>query len=206
MNGSFFHLQLCDADLVTKHVCAPSKRRLRLTSQRREDENEFRAATCLCGSIQCRGSFLYYAGEGAFASIIKESHSPLHRSALVLRACADPVLTEAERDCLNKHGAKSSALGGLPAWLKKWTALVLQFVDFERDALAQKLLASSARRARHTDSILPVSHPHLSVFPIRHIARIDSQCSVQLGVYICSCGQMFPRMTSRLLEKNPRVA
>ena len=31
-----------------------------------ESEREFRAATCLCGTANCRGSFLYFSGSRAF--------------------------------------------------------------------------------------------------------------------------------------------
>lgn len=31
-----------------------------------ESEKEFKAATCLCGTTACRGSFLYFAGSKAF--------------------------------------------------------------------------------------------------------------------------------------------
>jgi hypothetical protein len=34
-----------------------------------ESEREFRAATCLCGTHHCRGSYLYYSGASAFNNV-----------------------------------------------------------------------------------------------------------------------------------------
>ncbi len=104
-----------------------------------EDENEFKAATCLCGSINCRGSFLYYAGLGAFAQVINECHTFIHRNALVYKACLDPVLQQSDVERLHRHGVKDAALGGLPQWCKKWTSLVLEYGEFEAKELSHRL-------------------------------------------------------------------
>ncbi len=34
-----------------------------------ESEKEYREAVCLCGSRQCRGSYLYYSGSTAFTQV-----------------------------------------------------------------------------------------------------------------------------------------
>mmetsp|Transcript_22475 Transcript_22475/g.39821 ORF Transcript_22475/g.39821 Transcript_22475/m.39821 type:complete len:1562 (+) Transcript_22475:97-4782(+) len=104
-----------------------------------EDENEFRAATCLCGSPRCRGSFLYYAGLGAFADVINESHNFLDRSALVYKACRDPTLYESDTKRLAKHGFKDAVLKDLPMWLRKWASLVLEYAEFEHKELSHRL-------------------------------------------------------------------
>ena len=95
-----------------------------------EDENEFRAATCLCGSLKCRGSFLYYAGLGAFADVVAETHQFLDRHAMIVEACANPILSQADEERLVRHGLKKAALEGLPLWLRKWSSLALRYAEF----------------------------------------------------------------------------
>lgn len=39
-----------------------------------ESEAEFKAATCLCGSTSCRGSYLYFNGAKAFTYVSAVDH------------------------------------------------------------------------------------------------------------------------------------
>ncbi|GBG33499.1 Histone-lysine N-methyltransferase ATXR3 [Hondaea fermentalgiana] len=110
-----------------------------------EDESEFKAATCLCGSLGCRGSFLYYAGVGAFAQVLADEHTFLHRNALVYAACANPVLNQDDKARLVRAGIKKAALRDSPTWLVKWTSLVLAYAERERDELAHRLCLSTFR-------------------------------------------------------------
>lgn len=105
-----------------------------------EDENEFKASICLCGATKCRGAFLYYAGLGAFADVINAEHTLIERTALIVNACTSTELSEDNLARLDRNGLRNSALQGLPEWLKKWTALVLEFVEYECDQLAAKLV------------------------------------------------------------------
>lgn len=117
-----------------------------------EDENEFKAATCLCGSLGCRGSFLYYAGVGAFAQVLADEQTFLHRNALVYQACADPVLKPEDESRLARSGIKKAALRDSPSWLAKWTSLVLAYAERERDELAHRLCLTTFRdRLTYTD-------------------------------------------------------
>lgn len=61
-----------------------------------ESEKEYRSAICLCASRTCRGSFLHYAGSGAFMHIMSRRHNFLHRNAILLKAAMEP-LTQADR-------------------------------------------------------------------------------------------------------------
>jgi len=48
-----------------------------------------RAAICLCGTRNCRGSFLYFAGNKAFMQVLNMRHTVLHRQAILLRASTE---------------------------------------------------------------------------------------------------------------------
>ena len=62
---------------------------------------------------------------------------------LLLHDCSSP--TADVLVCVQKFGLKASALGRLhdkvPAWLHKWAALILGFVETERSLLPAQLLA-----------------------------------------------------------------
>jgi hypothetical protein len=34
-----------------------------------ESEREYRSAICLCGTVKCRGSFLYYSNSSSFTTV-----------------------------------------------------------------------------------------------------------------------------------------
>jgi SET domain-containing protein len=44
---------------------------------------------------------------------------------------------------LASHGLKSSALGNLPAWGRRWAALVLEYVELEKELLPGELVANN---------------------------------------------------------------
>ena len=124
-----------------------------------ESEKEFRDAICLCGTSGCRGSFLTFSGSRAFQAVMNERHNVLHRQAIILHAGDSSGLTDADRAVLDRFGVRDSALGrgGLgpaeeaaaggvmarrvPPWLEKWAALILHFVERERELLPAALLA-----------------------------------------------------------------
>eukprot|EP00668_Euglena_longa_P031445 GGOE01040647.1.p1 GENE.GGOE01040647.1~~GGOE01040647.1.p1 ORF type:complete len:963 (+),score=216.69 GGOE01040647.1:35-2923(+) len=103
-----------------------------------ESEKEFRAAICLCGSVRCRGSFLYYANSATFVDVMTRRHTFLDRTACIVRAGAEP-LKEEDLELLAEKGFKSSTLmslgedgsQALPPWLTKWAALILQYIECE---------------------------------------------------------------------------
>ena len=64
-----------------------------------------RAAICLCGTRNCRGSFLYFAGNKAFMQILNTRHTMLHRQAILLRASTEKVVQQ-DRELLEVLLAK----------------------------------------------------------------------------------------------------
>lgn len=73
-----------------------------------ESEKEFKAAICLCGTRQCRGSYLYYAGSTAFTQVMVKRHNFLHRQMLLLQSGIEAA-TPQVRHCLpcNSYNACS---------------------------------------------------------------------------------------------------
>lgn len=114
-----------------------------------ESEKEYRAAICLCGTESCRGSFLHFAHSSAFQDVMSKKHNFLNRTALLLRACQEGF-NEEDKRCLEVHGIKSFALQFstdpaqlVPEWLMKWTSLILEFIEFENQALPKMLTKDS---------------------------------------------------------------
>ena len=58
-----------------------------------ESTHEFALAACLCGSSKCRGSFLYLTKTKAYEEIIRDSHAPISRLGMLVRACRDEKKT-----------------------------------------------------------------------------------------------------------------
>ena len=61
----------------------------------------------------------------------------MDRNLLLYQAClafeaGGEGLTEGDEALLSQHGLKSSVLEGKPLWLKKWAALICEFVEFEQ--------------------------------------------------------------------------
>lgn len=115
-----------------------------------ESEREFREAICLCGSVGCRGSYLYYTGSRSFSAVLAARHCSLDRTALVLRAGLEP-LSDADRARLRAEGVGDACLCDprhdgrrVPAWLEKWAALALEFGELE-ERLLRDVLAADAR-------------------------------------------------------------
>ena len=117
-----------------------------------ESEKEYKAATCLCGTAACRGSFLYYANGKSFQQVFAQEHTFLDRNAALLAACGATALTPADEARLRAHGLAEAALGTMPTleegeaapepvpvWLRKWAAKVLEFIERERALLPEQL-------------------------------------------------------------------
>ena len=54
-----------------------------------ESKEEFASATCLCGSVGCRGSFVAYADERSFMQVVDREYGLLRRVGDLLWACVD---------------------------------------------------------------------------------------------------------------------
>ena len=54
-----------------------------------ESKEEFASATCLCGSVGCRGSFVAYADERSFMQVVDREYGLLRRVGDLLWVCVD---------------------------------------------------------------------------------------------------------------------
>eukprot|EP00887_Chlorella_sp_A99_P006601 scaffold3.g6601.t1 len=121
-----------------------------------DKEEEHTAATCLCGTAGCRGSYmrlarpqdgpLQQAGAQAWLSaVLGRQHSFLERCCLLLSAAKEPHLTFEDQERLSNNGFKDFLLTDgsppmpVPGWLKKWAALVLEFIEGEAEQLLELL-------------------------------------------------------------------
>jgi hypothetical protein len=135
---------------------------------RTDSEKEMRAALCLCGSRECRVSYLHFAGHDDASFYVKKRGTVAHFTAALLRACgpcgdgratkndgsadgsdaaaaaaADAALARRAARAGFKVGTRDSpgALYGLPAWLARYVAFCVEFVREEREALERVLEA-----------------------------------------------------------------
>lgn len=104
-----------------------------------ESEEEYRAAICLCSSVKCRGSFLYFTNARAFQQVMSNSHTFLSRTAIILRSCVEEYTSEDEL-LLHNIGIRDSVLENAPAWLKKYAALISEFILYEYQVLPSELV------------------------------------------------------------------
>jgi len=132
-------------------------------------EREGNAAVCLCGSALCRGTFLYVTPgvNSPLNAVVASKLTMPDRCGMILEAAANRTLSFEDNERLAKHGFKELMLfdglpggsnemttgksngnigksGGqqIPAWLKKWLALALKFVEMETAEL-QTILATA---------------------------------------------------------------
>ena len=54
-----------------------------------ESKEEFASATCLCGSVGCRGCFVAYADERSFMLVVDREYGLLRRVGDLLWVCVD---------------------------------------------------------------------------------------------------------------------
>lgn len=115
-----------------------------------EKEKEFQDAICLCSSFSCRGHYLIYSNSVLFTEVLSKHHTFLHRNAILLNACNvnfeynhRKELIALDNELLNKYSIGSSALDKAPFWLKKWTCLILRYVDLETKLLPKMLMEKS---------------------------------------------------------------
>lgn len=106
-----------------------------------EKKKEYLDAICLCGSYNCKGYYLIFSESIILTEVLAKHHNFLHRNYILLKACSkENELNEQDEILLNKYSVKYSILGEAPLWLKKWTALILEFIDYENRVLPEILL------------------------------------------------------------------
>eukprot|EP00873_Tetraselmis_striata_P037804 jgi/Tetstr1/458068/TSEL_044575.t1 len=122
-----------------------------------ELEQEYRNATCLCGTSTCRGSAVHYVNSKSFQEVLTKQHAFLDRTALLLTACTDP-LTMSDTAILEGNGigngllqATSDAEYPHRPWMAKWSALLLKYIDEEHAALPGALAERAGMPAERAE-------------------------------------------------------
>ncbi|EFJ04494.1 hypothetical protein SELMODRAFT_432361 [Selaginella moellendorffii] len=116
-----------------------------------ESKEEYNNSICLCGSQCCRGSYLNLANAGASQDVIKERHGLLDRHVLLLEACCEGPVTRLELEEMRQAGVGSCLLDGLPDWLLKYTARLVEFMNLERQLLPDELMRSVKKKRKDAD-------------------------------------------------------
>ena len=102
---------------------------------------EWRSAICLCGTHQCRGSFLHYATQDDLQQVLNQNCGPLWRFASLLKSCTPKPLSKSDEEVMDRHGLRATARSDLSKlWMKKYAADNLRFLEFERKALPCSLM------------------------------------------------------------------
>lgn len=118
-----------------------------------ESQEEFEKATCLCGSLRCRGSFVYYADGHSFTQVITKHNGFLRRTSALVDACCLPVTSD-DYEYLHNHGIKNSMLCDSPQWLIKWCVLVLHYLEYEVVTLPSEIVnLTDAKNRRLFDDL-----------------------------------------------------
>ena len=109
-----------------------------------ENMEEYKSSICLCATKICRGSFLSLIGTDTFEQVINRDHTFLNRTSLLLKACCSE-LTNSDRVNLDEASIRSSILEGLPDWCIKYAALIIDFMNQERERLPIVLVEEAVK-------------------------------------------------------------
>lgn len=113
-----------------------------------ESKEEFKKATCLCGSLECRGSFVYYADGESFMQVMKKVNPFVRRTAVLLDAGLNDLTEEDLQFLFNNgikvavrewHDVQDSMLSGCPRWLVKWCSYIVRYMKYEEEKLPAEL-------------------------------------------------------------------
>lgn len=112
-----------------------------------DSEEEQRNAFCLCGTRNCRWSYLSLVGADSYCQVLNAKHRIEHRQDLMLR-CAEQAnlvqkesLNELERVDLDELGyvPERGTLEGLPLWLEHYVAGIAHYLRNESEELFEFL-------------------------------------------------------------------
>ena len=109
---------------------------------------EWRAAICLCGMRQCRGSFLHFSTQTELQQVLNRYCSPLYRFASLAKSCTEVGISNEADALFKKYGMLKYAVGeNAPEWLRKYAYEILRFVEYERCSLPSALLRGNMKSA-----------------------------------------------------------
>jgi len=117
-----------------------------------ESEMEWKSSTCLCTYRRCRGFYLDYAGSSSFMEVVRAHHGLLQRVSMLLNASTIP-LNEEEKERLKNAAIEESLLGDSPAWLTKFVANIVGFIDKEVELLPKHIMEAKSKNQGYEDFV-----------------------------------------------------
>lgn len=127
--------------------------------------HEYQAAVCLCGNVQCRGSFLHFAMADCYQQVLNRNSPIAVLLSQLIKGCTKQVMAEDDDKILKRHGFQSAVFGAVsvnrrkvnsaeatngpfdsmdfvPIWLRTFVADTLRYIEYERRALPIALLCN----------------------------------------------------------------
>ncbi|KAG7356205.1 SET methyltransferase domain containing protein [Nitzschia inconspicua] len=127
--------------------------------------HEYQAAVCLCGNVQCRGSFLHFAMADCYQQVLNRNSPIAVLLSQLIKGCTKQVMAEDDDKILKRHGFQSAVFGAIsvnrrivnsaettnmpldsmeivPIWLRTFVADTLRYIEYERRALPIALLCN----------------------------------------------------------------
>jgi hypothetical protein len=162
-------------------------------------EDEFRAAICLCGMRNCRGSFLHYSERDDLRQVLDTAGSTVYLFGALTTSCAGLPLDETAPDKFKEYGILKFALGkNPPLWLRTYIFQILKFLEYERRVLPSALLRSNFKS--------PQPMADYSFLVADEEARIVMESRLQAVVVSLSIvNQLLDRQPPHLKEQCPLV-
>lgn len=103
-----------------------------------ESNYEHLNSICLCGRERCRGNYLQLSNSKTFSNLMDNKNCFFTRNSTILKSVGQVSGRELEL-CADKN-IKEGFLEGMPAWLVRWMARVLAFIDAEGEVYRQLLI------------------------------------------------------------------
>ena len=162
-------------------------------------EDEFRAAICLCGMRNCRGSFLHYSERDDLRQVLDTAGSTVYLFGALTTSCAGLPLDETAPAKFKEYGILKFSLGNNPPlWLRTYIFQILKFLEYERRVLPSALLRSNFKSAQ------PMAD--YSFLVADEEARIVMESRLQAVVVSLSIiNQLLDRQPPHLKEQCPLV-
>lgn len=163
---------------------------------------EWKASVCLCGMTSCRGTFLSFATQDELQQVLNSNCGPVTRFASLLRACSGLKVSNEDISALHRHGIKRSIIGeNPPAWMIKYAADILRFVEYERKALPCALLrAKNGEPSDHTFSSADMDARCVMEQRIQSMVCCFSMVNRVLGSQAESIKEIKPLVTCASIE------
>ncbi|KAL3919748.1 MAG: hypothetical protein SGILL_003598 [Bacillariaceae sp.] len=127
--------------------------------------HEYQAAVCLCGNVNCRGSFLHFTTADCYQQVLNRNSPVAVRFSQLIKGCTKQVMAQDDSKILERHGFQTAAFGAVsvnrrkvtngdfsgteldsmeyvPIWLRTFVADTLRYIEYERRALPISLICN----------------------------------------------------------------